>query len=80
MTPAFTLYYREGCHLCDDMLHELQLLSSATALTVQQIDIDQDEKLHTRFNTDVPVLALGDEIICKYYLDESRVREALSRV
>lgn len=75
MTPAFTLYHREGCHLCEDMLRDLQALSST--LTVQQIDIDQDEKLHARFNEDVPVLALGDEIICKHFLDESRIREAL---
>ena len=75
MTAAFTLYHREGCHLCEDMLRDLQALSSS--LSVQKIDIDQDEELHARFNEDVPVLALGDEIICKHFLDESRICEAL---
>lgn len=78
MTAVFTLYQREGCHLCEDMLHELHTLSFASKFTVQKIDIDQDETLHTRFNEDVPVLALGDEIICKHFLNESRIREALS--
>ncbi len=77
MTAVFTLYHREGCHLCEDMLRELKVLSSASAFTVQKIDIDQDEALHARFNEDVPVLALGDEIICKHFLSESRIREAL---
>lgn len=78
MTAALTLYHREGCHLCEDMLRELQALSFASAFTVQEIDIDQDENLHARFNEDVPVLALGDEIICKHFLNEPRIREALS--
>ena len=78
MTAAFTLYHREGCHLCEGMLRDLQMLSSISAFTVQQIDIDQDEKLRARFNEDVPVLALGDEIICKHFFDEPRIREALN--
>ena len=80
MTPVFTLYRREGCHLCEDMLQALQALSSATRFVVEQVDIDLDPQLQARFNADVPVLALGDDILCKHFLDEACVREALKYV
>ena len=75
-TKELTLYYREGCHLCDDMAFSLQEMIAGANWTIRRIDIDRDEALRQRFNADVPVLCLGEEMICKHFLD----REALDRV
>ena len=73
---SLTLYYREGCHLCETMLQALAGLQSRLGFEIQRVDIDRDEQLRARYDEWVPVLCLGAEEICHYQLDE----EALLRV
>ncbi|MEJ2060110.1 MAG: glutaredoxin family protein [Gammaproteobacteria bacterium] len=75
--PELTLYYREGCHLCDHMLAALAPLQAELGFTVRQRDIDGNAALRERFNEKVPVLALEDEIICCHFLDEKGLRDTL---
>ena len=80
-TPAspaeLTLYSRSGCHLCEDMLEILQGFSEELSFTVRVVDIDSDQTLRERFNTLVPVLALGENEICHYFLDKVALCRAL---
>jgi glutaredoxin len=82
MTKTLTLYSREGCHLCAQMRAELDALLEAPdfprGISIHAVDIDADPELRRRFNAEVPVLALGDEIICFHFLDEPVLRQALS--
>jgi glutaredoxin len=64
-----TLYYREGCHLCETMLQALRGLQSRLDFEVRLIDIDRDERLRQRYDEWVPVLCADDEEICHYHLD-----------
>ncbi|MDE2431016.1 MAG: glutaredoxin family protein, partial [Burkholderiales bacterium] len=52
----FTLYSRSYCHLCDDMLEQLQSYSSEYAFTVQVVDVDTDDELQALYDELVPVL------------------------
>lgn len=72
-----TLYYREGCHLCDDMAFSLRELLVADEQQVEYVDIDRDETLRQRFTADVPVLCCGDDVICKHFLDPARLEQFL---
>ena len=72
-----TLYYREGCHLCDDMAFSLRALLADTAHRVKHVDIDRDEALRQRFTADVPVLCHGDEVVCKHFLDLEKLTQFL---
>jgi hypothetical protein len=72
-----TLYYREGCHLCEDMAFSLRELIAGTGWTLIRIDIDSNEPLRQRFNADVPVLCLGEDIICRHFLDRERLARFL---
>jgi thiol-disulfide isomerase/thioredoxin len=74
---CFTLYYREGCHLCDDMALSLRELLAATAHRVEHVDIDRDEALRQRYTSDVPVLCCGEEVICRHFLDAERLAQFL---
>lgn len=74
----FTVYSRTGCHLCKDMRAQLMRLRSQWNFEFEVIDIDKDAALRERFNVKVPVLALGDDIICCHFLDERSLLDALT--
>ncbi|GAB2911258.1 glutaredoxin family protein [Paraburkholderia jirisanensis] len=77
---ALTLYGRAWCHLCDDMRAALEPLLIEFGARVDVIDIDADPALEARYNELVPVLELGGIELCRYHLDEARVRAALRGV
>ena len=75
---TLTLYFREGCHLCDEMLQALMSLQPSLTFELQQIDVDDDPLLARRYNELVPVLALEDEEICHHRLDEAQLKGFLA--
>lgn len=83
-TPIkFTLYSRTYCHLCDDMLAQLQAnLSDIHHHIIDVIDVDADEALVARFDELVPVLYGQKEgveaiQICHYFLDVEKLKAFL---
>lgn len=77
--PALTVYSRRGCHLCEDLLAELEpLLRGRADINIR--DIDLDESLRERYNTRVPVVATAEEELCQYHLDRQVVLAWLKRV
>ncbi|HHJ14962.1 MAG TPA: glutaredoxin family protein [Gammaproteobacteria bacterium] len=76
---VLTLYYREGCHLCQDMLQALRGLQSYPQLDIRPVDIDRDPVLRRRWDEWVPVLcsAAGEEI-CHHFLDPQALARHLA--
>jgi len=72
------LYWRDGCHLCEDMEQTLAELVHPSRYRLNRIDIDGDEDLRRRFNADVPVLCLHEQELCRHFLDLSAVEAALA--
>ncbi|MFZ6657855.1 glutaredoxin family protein [Undibacterium sp. TJN19] len=75
----FTLYSRSYCHLCDDMLEQLQAYSPEYGFTVNVVDIDKDDELLATYDELVPVLvgqkeAQNQQRICHYYLDPAALK------
>ena len=63
-----TVYSRRGCHLCEDLLGELEpLLRGRAAVAVK--DIDLDDELRERYHTRVPVVSAAGQELCQYHLD-----------
>ena len=79
-TPELTMYYREGCHLCDDMAFSLREMIAGKECSVEYVDIDRDEELRQRFNADVPVLCSGEETLCQHFLDQETLARWLARL
>jgi glutaredoxin len=75
---VFTLYGRAWCHLCDDMRAALEPLLLESGARVEVIDIDADPALEARYNEAVPVLTCEGAELCRYHLDEARVRAVLA--
>lgn len=83
VAPRLTLYGRNYCHLCHDMLVALEALRSRQGLgfIIEVIDVDADPQLEARYDELVPVLAappVGSpqaepQELCHYFLDVEAV-------
>ena len=72
---ALVLYQRSGCHLCEDLLRELEQLRSEGRFSLALVDVDASPELRSRYGDRVPVLedAQGGEI-CHFFLDLERLQ------
>lgn len=77
MQAQLTLYYRKGCHLCEQMLTELKALHGEE-FPVLGVDVDSSPALRARYGLEVPVLVAGDQILCHGRLDLGRLEEYLT--
>ena len=66
------VYSRRGCHLCEQMLGELEPLARERAsITVR--DVDDRPEWQAAYGHRVPVLYFDDEEICEFFLDRDAV-------
>lgn len=79
MPAQLTLYYRESCHLCEQMLAEIKALHGEE-FPILSVDVDSNPALQARYGLEVPVLVAGDEILCRGRLDRERLEDYLTRV
>ena len=74
MDTILTLYSRENCHLCEDMIIQLQTMTQKYSFSLNIIDIDRTDEHLQKYNTSIPFLCFEDENksieICKYFFDE----------
>lgn len=75
-----TLLSRSYCHLCHDMEAALTPLLEEFGASLRVLDIDAEPAWLERYDELVPVLLLGEEELCHYFLDAPRVREVLSQI
>ncbi|CAA6818185.1 MAG: Unknown protein [uncultured Thiotrichaceae bacterium] len=71
-----TLYYREGCHLCEEMEDALQDMCEEFHFSVDRIDIDQNEVLKKKYNADVPVAMYQNKLLFRHFFNEQLFRDA----
>ena len=72
-----TLFSRDGCHLCDDMLFALQSLAGQHRFEVHVVDIDASRSLSKALNAAIPLLMLNGQVVSQYHLDYAKLQEAL---
>lgn len=68
------VYYREGCHLCDEMAGHLHKHQSEFNYQLEWVDIDKDPQLRKRYNVDIPVVRYQGEVIFYHFFDEEQLR------
>ena len=78
--PIITLYSRPGCHLCDDARAALERVRAKTAFSLREVDITGDDELHRRYLERIPVVALGDEELFEFFVDEAALEARLYRL
>jgi glutaredoxin len=72
-----TLYGRAGCHLCDQAREALQRVRRSTPFRIEEIDIESDDALHARYLERIPVVAIGDEELFQYFVDEDALQRRI---
>lgn len=77
---TLTLYYRTGCHLCEEMHDELLQFQQQQPFALHCVDIDEDSELQRRYHDKVPVLAHGEYEISYYFLERPVLIEYLRSV
>lgn len=78
MNPVLILYSRFHCHLCQDMQQLLQERQTTLGFQLEIVDIDTDPELVSRYGEKVPVLMIGKQEICHYFLDEAALKACLA--
>jgi len=68
---------RPLCHLCEDMEYALAPLLAEYGASLTVLNVDREPGLE-RFSELIPVLLLNGEEICRYFVDELKVRKVLS--
>jgi predicted thioredoxin/glutaredoxin len=67
------LVTRQGCHLCDDALHQLRSLGHEPEL----VDVDADDRLHDLYDWRVPVILLDGRVVAEGKIDRAALQRAL---
>jgi hypothetical protein len=72
--------HRHDCELCDEMVAELEALKRSVELPpIDIVDVDADPELTRRFGLHVPVLLLGETVVCRHRLDAAELVRLLRR-
>jgi thiol-disulfide isomerase/thioredoxin len=83
MIANFILYSREGCHLCEDMIEQLQPYCDKYDFKVNIVDVDKTVELQQKYGISVPILHFqnGDssEEVCKYFLEPNRLLSFITK-
>lgn len=77
-SPSVIVYYRDGCHLCEQVVASLFQLQEELGYEIKQIDIDTDPQLRDKYNVDVPVVTFQGEVIFYHFFDEIELRKSLA--
>lgn len=75
---TLTLYYRQGCHLCEDFIAQLHELISGQPHILTLVDVDSDPGLIRDFGGKVPILFGTHGELCHYELNRQLLHSYLS--
>jgi thioredoxin reductase (NADPH) len=78
--PTLTLYSRNYCHLCEEMIEALRGLQGLVRFEIAIVDVDTDPELERRHGDKVPVLVHGERELCHYRLTPSVVTAYLAKI
>jgi thioredoxin reductase (NADPH) len=80
MGIRLTLYSREYCHLCGEMIAVLRRLQAGLPFELEIVDVDSAPELERRYGEKVPVLVHHGEEICHYRLEPAVFTEYLAKI
>jgi glutaredoxin len=78
MTARVVLYGRPGCHLCEDALAVLERVRGRTPFTLEQVDIESDDALFTRYLERIPVVTIDKREMFELFVDEQALEAAIA--
>ncbi|HEX6291331.1 MAG TPA: glutaredoxin family protein [Herpetosiphonaceae bacterium] len=64
-------YTKPGCHLCEDVAEELEILSEQWPLQITAVDITTDLEIHRRYWDKIPVVVVGERMLAAPIVPEA---------
>jgi hypothetical protein len=58
----------------------LERVRASAPFVLREVDITQDDSLHRRYLERIPVVALGDEELFEFFVDEAALKDRLYRL
>lgn len=80
MSPKLTVLSRGYCHLCHQMIAQLEMLRDRLGFAIEVVDVDASAALEEKWGDKVPVLLDGEVEICHYFLDVEALEARLGRM
>jgi len=78
---AITIYRRPGCHLCDEAREAIVALGhELPPFELSEVNIEEDDRLLTRYLERIPVVAVDGEVVSELELDLDLLRVRLDTV
>lgn len=84
MSIELTLLSKPGCHLCeeardvvDGVMQEFIAANPAISLSLNEINILEDDSLRARYAEEIPVLLINDKVHNYWRIDDERLMRAL---
>jgi glutaredoxin len=74
------LYSRPDCHLCDEARAAILAMRDGLRFELQEIDIESDDQLLSRYLERIPVVAVDGEQVSELILDVDALRARLDTV
>jgi hypothetical protein len=71
------VYHAEGCHLCERALGQVRALGEELGFELDEVTIDGDPELETRYRELIPVVEIDGERAFTYYVHEDAFRRRL---
>lgn len=62
MVKRVIVYTREGCHLCERVLVQLEKLNTTGSLDISTKDITTDAELYERYKDIIPVVSIDGRV------------------
>ncbi len=71
------LYGRPDCHLCENALVVVQSVRTRVEFALEEIDIESDDALFTRYLERIPVVTIDGNEAFELFVDEHELELAL---
>ena len=75
--PHVIVYSRPGCHLCDIAKHAIQSAGCDDLFTLEEINIESDPGLLTKYKYDIPVVTIDGEEAFRHRVDGKKFRDLI---
>ena len=72
------IFHAANCHLCERALAQVRALREELGFELEEIAIDGDEELETRYRELIPVVEMGGERVFTYYVHDQAFRRRLA--
>ena len=74
------IYSRPGCHLCDEAKAAIMNAGCSDQFTLDEINIESDEELLTKYKYDIPVIAINGIESFIHRVDPDEFRTRITRI